>query len=84
MVSPGDSSRWVEASEEILRLLARAAREGDVVLTRGGQPVGRLTAERERTQEQIDAAIRDIEGFAAGHSLGGLSWKDLRDDGRKR
>ena len=84
MVSKGDNPGWVEASDEMLRLLDRATRDGEVVLTRDGKPVGRLTLmPARRTPEEIDRTIRELEEFSEKHTLGGLSWKELRDQGRK-
>ncbi len=61
---------WVEQGEEVL-------------ITRRGHPVARLVPAHpgiDRTRSR--AAAERIKEMAKGHSLGGLSIRDLIDEGR--
>jgi hypothetical protein len=85
MVSKGDNPRWIEASEEILRLLDRASRDGDVVFTRHGQPIGRLSAEpAHATDDELDEVIEGFLELSSRCRLNGMSIKDMINEGRKR
>jgi prevent-host-death family protein len=62
---------WVEAGEE-------------VIITRRGRAVARLVAPGSVTvdRERTHAAAQRIRAMRKGVTLGGLSIKDLVDDGR--
>ena len=67
--------------------LDRAARGEEIVITKRGRPIARLTgfgtaagpARVEAAIEGLHALARDI-GIAASHWD---AWKDVRDDGRR-
>lgn len=85
MVSQDPHFRNVEASEHLRPLLDRAVAEGELTITRDGVPMARLVPFKGRrsTPEEVQQAIAAIEEFGKHRSLGGLSWKELRDEGRK-
>lgn len=64
-------------------LLERVERGEEVVITRHGQPIARLVPAERVDRARADAAIARLKELRAGSSLGGLSWKDLRDAGRR-
>lgn len=73
-----------EAKTHFSALLERVARGESITITRRGAPVARLVpatapADRQRRAE----AIARIKELARRHTLGGLDWKALRDEGRK-
>jgi len=43
---------------------------------------GRVTAEKAR-KETVKKAVAELKRLRRGTTLGGLSWKALRDEGRK-
>jgi prevent-host-death family protein len=73
-----------EAKTHFSALLERVAQGETVTITRHGAPVARLvpvaaTPDRRRREE----AIERIKALAQRYTLGGLSLKELRDEGRK-
>jgi prevent-host-death family protein len=72
-----------EAKTKFSELLQRAERGEEITITRRGKPVATLV--------KIDRPVRDdgervLARFKAARkkaTLGGLSWKELRDEGRK-
>jgi prevent-host-death family protein len=85
----------IHQAKSQLSELIRAVEQGeDVVLTRHGKPVARLVAEsaegpseaeRDRLAAQALAELRAFRSLwrppAPGEKM--LSWKELRDEGRK-
>lgn len=72
-----------EAKTKLSSLLARVAKGETIVITRHGAAVARLVpvgkaADRSRRLE----AVARIKALAGRHTLGGLDWKALRDEGR--
>ena len=68
----------------LFRSLLEAVERGEeVTITRHGKPVARLVPAAAIDRERIDAAITRLKELRAGSSLGGLSWKELRDEGRR-
>jgi prevent-host-death family protein len=72
-----------EAKTHLSRLLDKVEAGEDVVITRHGKPVARLTREHVTARETREAAVEQLIAERKGSSLGGLDWKDLRDEGRK-
>ncbi len=72
-----------EAKTHLSALLDRVARGEEVLITKHGKPVARLVSatriDRARAQEAFDKLI----ALRQGTTLGGLSWKELRDEGRR-
>jgi prevent-host-death family protein len=73
-----------EAKTKFSALLDKVEAGEEVVITRHGKPVARLMKETaldgDKRQETVEAFILRHKGS----SLGGLSWKELRNEGRKR
>ena len=72
-----------EAKTHLSALLEEVERGEEVVITRHGKPIARLVPEAEIDRERVDAAIAKLKELRAGSSLGDLSWKELRDEGRR-
>lgn len=72
-----------EAKTHLSSLLERVERGEEVVITRHGRPVARLVPAEKIDRERVNAAIAKLKALRAGSSLGGLSWKELRDVGRR-
>ena len=72
-----------QAKNTLGALLDEVERGGEVLITRRGKPVARLIAPRitdDRTAAR--AAAERILDRSRGKTLGGLTIKDLIDDGR--
>jgi prevent-host-death family protein len=72
-----------EAKAHLSRLLERVERGEEIVITRHGKVVARLIAAAAADQAEIDGAIVRLKELRVGTSLGGESWKALRDAGRR-
>ena len=72
-----------DAKTQFSALLDRVERGEEVRITRHGRPVARLVPEREVDKRAIDKAIAELKGIREGARLDGLSWKELRDAGRR-
>ena len=73
-----------EAKTKFSALLDRVSKGEEIVITRKGMAVAKLVRfEREPSVADRRAAIERISRLADTHTLGGLSWKELRDTGRK-
>jgi prevent-host-death family protein len=73
----------VEAQTQFAALLERVERGETLTITRHGKPVAKLVRVEQRDPVEIEAAIKRIKELASGQTLGGLDWRELRDEGRK-
>jgi prevent-host-death family protein len=72
------------AKTHLAQLLDRVERGETIVITRHGKAVAKLTpVEKDERRAKAEAAAQLILENAKGMSLGGLSWKELRDEGRR-
>jgi len=71
-----------ETKTHLSALIDKVAAGEEVVITKHGRPVARLVsaadADRARALEAFDRLLAARKGV----TLGGLSWKELRDAGR--
>jgi prevent-host-death family protein len=72
-----------EAKTHFSALLERAAQGEEIVITRHGRPVARLVPAAVSEKVEVEEAIAALKSFRRGATLGGLSWKELRDEGRR-
>jgi prevent-host-death family protein len=73
-----------DAKTHLSELLDRAEKGETITITRHGKPVARLVpANDEVARARRREAIEKLKEFGRNHSLGGLDWKTLRDEGRK-
>jgi prevent-host-death family protein len=71
-----------EAKTHLSALLDRVAAGEEVIITRHGKPVARLVAAQCIDQARANDAFAKLKALRKGTTLGGLSWKELRDAGR--
>jgi prevent-host-death family protein len=72
-----------EAKTHFSRLLEQVAGGEEVVITRYGKPIARLVAAEKIERDQAREAFEKLKALRRGTTLGGLSWKALRDEGRR-
>ena len=73
-----------EAKTHLPQLLRRVQAGERFVITRHNRPVAELIPFRRPDTTRVQAAIEDLKAFQATHSLGGLSVRDLIEEGRRR
>ncbi len=72
-----------EAKTRLSSLLDRVEAGEEVVITKHGRPVARLVGARAIDQTRVIAAYDKLRAMRKGTTLGGISWKALRDEGRR-
>jgi prevent-host-death family protein len=72
-----------EAKTHFASLLERAAQGEEIVITRHGTPVAKLSPVGGSNRERRREAIRRLKEFAKGQTLGDLTVRELRDQGRR-
>jgi prevent-host-death family protein len=73
-----------EAKTKLSSLLDAVSKGEEIVIARNGEPVARLIKfGADRNAAERAEVIRRITERAKKLKLGGLSWKKLRDEGRK-
>jgi prevent-host-death family protein len=72
-----------EAKTHFARLLERAAKGEEIVITRHGTPVAKLTPMSADNRERRREAIQRLLEFSKGQTLGDLTIRELRDEGRR-
>lgn len=73
----------LEAGAHLSSLLDKVAKGEEVLITRRDKAVARLVPVVEHDRERIAEAIRNIRELRKGVTLDGVSWKELRDEGRR-
>ncbi len=72
-----------EAKTHFARLLERVANGEQIVITKHGTPVARLVPFAKPDSARTRRAISRLKASRKGRRLDGLSWKELRDEGRR-
>lgn len=72
-----------QAKTHLSSLLDRVAGGEEVVITKRGRPVARLVPFEKPVPRDLDEVIARLKELREQTTLGGLSWKELRDEGRK-
>lgn len=72
-----------EAKTQFSALLERVARGEEVLITRHGKPIARLVPEQVIDRQRVAETIKKMKDLAEGCRLGGLSIRELREEGRK-
>ena len=70
------------AKEQFSALLERAARGEEIVITKHGRPVAKLVSAKTHDLERAADAVRQLKELRRGTTLGDVSWRALRDEGR--
>jgi prevent-host-death family protein len=71
-----------EAKTHLSTLLDKVASGEEVVITKHGKPVARLVGVGQIDHARVGEAFERLKTLRRGTTLGGLSWKELRDKGR--
>ena len=71
-----------EAKTQFSALLDRVEAGEEVVITKHGRPVARLTKAQTATRDEVDAAIARLKARREKATLGEGGWKAARDAGR--
>lgn len=73
-----------EAKTHLSKLLDQVAAGEEVVITKPGKPVARLvSAQPVANPAETDDVVEQLIKLRKGTTLGGISWKELRDTGRR-
>lgn len=72
-----------EAKAKLSALLDRVALGEEVIITKRGKPVARLVPAVAVDRARVDDAIARLKALRSAATLDGLSWKELRDTGRR-
>jgi len=72
-----------EAKTHFSELLDRVAKGETITITRHGVPVAVLAPTPNRTYKDLDAVIEGFKELRKGRSLGGLTFRDLIEEGRR-
>ena len=72
-----------EAKTHLSSLLDRVAAGEEVVITKHGKPVARLVGAQAIDADRAKKAVEELKSLRKSTTLGGLSWKALRDEGRR-
>ena len=72
-----------EAKTHLSALLDEVERGAEVVITRRGIAVARLVPTQAARRSGDDDAVARAKAFAKHQTLGRVSWKSLRDEGRR-
>ncbi len=71
-----------EAKTHLSALLDRVAAGEQVVITKHGKPIAKLVGAQHIDRARINEAFEKLKTLRKGTFLAGLSWKQLRDNGR--
>ena len=71
-----------EAKTHLSSLLERVERGEEVLITRHGKAVARLVPALAADRADVETTIARLKELRVGTTLGDLSWKALRDEGR--
>lgn len=72
-----------DAKTHLSALLDKVEAGEEVVITRHGKPVARLIPETQAQKAKSSDLLLEMKRLREGVTLGGLSWKALRDEGRR-
>lgn len=71
------------AKTHLSALLDEVSKGQEVVITRRGKPVARLVPAAQVERSETESVIAELRRRRTGLTLGGLHWKELRDEGRR-
>jgi prevent-host-death family protein len=72
-----------EAKTHLPQLLERVQKGETFIITKHGRPVAELRPVAGHSPERRRAIIKRMKAFQEQHSLGGVTIRELIDDGRK-
>jgi prevent-host-death family protein len=72
-----------EAKTHLSQLLKRVEHGESITITRHGVPVAKLVPVEESKNLDVAKTIAALREFRKGHSLGGITIRDLIEEGRR-
>ncbi|BAY47064.1 prevent-host-death protein [Kalymmatonema gypsitolerans NIES-4073] len=72
-----------EAKTHLPALLERVAKGEEFVITKHGVPIARLVPVDQNQQRDVRSVIEELKQFRKGHTLGGLSVREMINEGRR-
>lgn len=73
-----------EVKTHLSAIIDRVEKGEEIVITRHGEAVARIVPEKKPVSKaEFDAAVARFKKVREGMTLGGVSWKELRDEGRR-
>ncbi len=72
-----------EAKTHLPALLERVAKGEEIVITKHGVPIARLVPVEQERLRDVRTVIEELKKFRKGHTLGGLSVRDMINEGRR-
>lgn len=72
-----------EAKTHFSDLLARVANGEEITITKHGKAIARLVSADPAENSAPETAFQKLKELRRSNTLGGVSWKELRDEGRK-
>lgn len=72
-----------EAKTHLSALLDEVAQGGQVLICKRGVPVARLVPAVQAEEAQVSSTIDALLKLREGMRLDGLTWRELRDTGRR-
>lgn len=72
-----------QAKNQLCDLVSRAAEGERITITNHGKPVAQLVHAGRPDRETIQAAFDRMRRRRQGRTLGDVTWKELRDVGRR-
>ena len=72
-----------EAKRHFSELVDRVAKGEEIIITRHGTPVAKLVPVTQPNKRDIRAVVERFKEIRKILTLSGISWKELRDEGRK-
>ena len=71
-----------EAKTHFASLLAKVAAGEEITITKHGRPVARMIGAARGDDARVRDAVEALRALRKTTTLGGVSWKTLRDEGR--
>ena len=71
-----------EAKTHLPALLERVAKGEEIIITKHGVPIARLVPVEDRGHRDVRSVIEELKIFRKGHTLGGVSVRDMIHEGR--
>lgn len=72
-----------EAKTHLPQLLERVAKGERITITKHGVPIAVLVPASAREQIDVRAAVEEMKKFRKGRSLGGLTIREMVEEGRR-
>ncbi len=72
-----------EAKTHLPQLLERVAKGERITITKHGVPIAVLVPASAREQVDVRAAVEEMKKFRKGRSLGGLTIREMVEEGRR-